>query len=53
VRKAEEETEETSSSSAVVVQVGAARVEVGRGADRATLSVVFEALGVVSAAGAP
>jgi len=37
----------------VVVHVGGARIEVTNGADRATLAVVFDALGVSSTAGTP
>ena len=36
----------------VVVQVGDARVEVSSGTDRATLAVVFQALGLVPQVGA-
>ena len=39
-------------SSNVVVQVGGARVEVSNGTDRATLAVVFQALGLVPQVGA-
>lgn len=35
----------------VIVHVGAARVEVPNGSDRATLAVVFQALGVVAHGG--
>lgn len=38
----------STSASAVVVQFGSARVEISSGVDRATLALVFEALGVAA-----